>query len=230
MPRRPTAADWSDLLDLGAELAAAEKSERAISRRRRAAASAAGTIAIFASVALFATCFIANTRSAGVLLAATHRAVAPGLSFHDARRLLILAATLTIVTLATWLMLAVLRPGRKANRPQRAHRSQRPRAASRVQRHRIAIVLAAGVTPVLLGGILPFAAQSLPIGFDIDGNSGVGANLLDYVIGLAVPATFLSVLYFRWVSRLSGAAADVSGGARADTGARAPTAWEPNRV
>jgi hypothetical protein len=75
-----------------------------------------------------------------------------------------------------------------------------------VQRHRTAIVLAAGVAPVLLGGAYPFIARLLPIGLQIDASSGVGTNLLDIVIGFAVPATVLSVLYFRWVARLAGAA------------------------
>ena len=76
---------------------------------------------------------------------------------------------------------------------------------SQAQRHRTAIVLAAGVAPVLLGGAYPFIAHLLPMGLQVDASSEVGANLLDVVIGFAVPATILSVLYFRWVARLAGA-------------------------
>jgi hypothetical protein len=62
---------------------------------------------------------------------------------------------------------------------------------------------------VLIGGGLPLIAHLLPIGLRIDASSAVGDNLLDLVIGLAVPATLLSVLAFRWVARL--AAAETAG-------------------
>jgi hypothetical protein len=79
------------------------------------------------------------------------------------------------------------------------------RRAVRAHRHRVAVVLGAGVAPVLIGGALPVIAHFLPIGIRIDASSAVGSNLLDVIIGLAVPATLLSVLFFRWVARLASA-------------------------
>ena len=45
----------------------------------------------------------------------------------------------------------------------------------------------------------------MPIGLRIDASGAVGDSLLDVVIGFAVPATLLGVLFFRWVARLAGA-------------------------
>lgn len=204
--RHAAASGWGDLRALRVELASTTERERAGDRRRRAAASAGGTILILAAFALLATSILATTRSGERLLASAHLAVAPGMSSEAASRLLIVATALVTVTVSTWLMLAVLKPARRGARKH----ARRPRPASRVQRHRGAIVLAAGVTPVLLGGGLPFAAKFLPLGVQIDTNSAVGSNVLDLVIGIAVPAVVLSVLYFRWVARLAALPAEAS--------------------
>jgi uncharacterized membrane protein len=227
--RQAAATGWRQLHALRAGLVATAEHERAIDRRRRAAASAGGTITILAALSLLVASLLATTSSGNHLLASLHHAAAPGLSFEHARRLLIVATALTIVTASTWLMLVVVKPAGERQRQPRS-RSPRPRPASRVQRHRVTIVLAAGVTPVLLGGGIPFAAKFLPIGLHIDTNSAVGSSLLDIVIGFAVPATILSVLFFRWMGRLAGMATDASESPPAATPARAPLASDPTHV
>jgi hypothetical protein len=190
---------------LRAALASAAEHEHAIARRRRAMAAAGGTLVILIALALLAIALISETRSGSGLLTSAHRAVAPGLAFEHARPLLIVAAALITATVSTGVMLAVLEPRRRAPSRPFGLPTPKPRPVSRVQRHRTAIVLAAGVAPVLLGGAYPFIAHLLPMGLQVDASSEVGANLLDVVIGFAVPATILSVLYFRWVARLAGA-------------------------
>ena len=168
-------------------------------------ASAGGTLVILMAAALLATVLIAETRSGSKLLASAHHAATPGLAFEHARALLIVATALITATVCTGVMLAVLRPSRRAPRRPYGLPTPKPRPVSRLQRHRTAIVLAAGVAPVLLGGAYPFIAHVLPIALQIDASSEVGTNLLDVVIGFAVPATILGVLYFRWVARLASA-------------------------
>jgi hypothetical protein len=202
---RAGTASWGHLYGLRAALAAAAEHEHAIARRRRAMASAGGTLVILTAVALLATALIAETASGSSALTSAHHAAAPGLAFEQARPLLIVATSLIIATASTGVMLAVLKPRRKAPRRPYGLPTPKPRPVSRVQRHRTAIVLAAGVAPVLFGGAYPFIAHLLPIGLQIDASSEVGTNLLDVVIGFAVPATVLSVLYFRWVARLASA-------------------------
>jgi hypothetical protein len=190
---------------LRAALAAAAERDHATARRRRAMASAGGTLVILLAVALLATALIAETSSASRLLTSAHHAAAPGLAFEHARPLLIVAMALITATLSSGVMLAVLEPRRRAPRRPYGLPRPKPRPVSPVQRHRTAIVLAAGVAPVLLGGAYPFIAHVLPVGLQIDASSEVGSNLLDVVIGFGVPATILSVLYFRWVARLASA-------------------------
>lgn len=202
---RAGTASWGHLYALRAALTAAAEHEHGIARRRRALASAGGTLVILLAVALLATALIAETRSGGRLLTSAHHAAAPGLAFDHARPLLIVAAALIAASVSTGVMLAVLQPRRRAPRRPYGLPTPKPRPVSRVQRHRTAIVFAAGVAPVLLGGAYPFIARLLPVGLQIDASSEVGANLLDVVIGFAVPATILSVLYFRWVARLASA-------------------------
>jgi hypothetical protein len=202
---RAGTASWGHLYALRAALAAAAEHEHAIARRKRAMASAGGTLVILTAVALLATALTAETESGSRLLTSAHNAAAPGLAFGHARPLLIVATSLIIATVSTGVMLAVLKPSRRAPRRPYGLRTPKPRPVSRVQRHRTAIILAAGVAPVLLAGAHPFIAQLLPIGHQIDASSEVGTNLLDVVIGFAVPATVLSVLYFRWVARLASA-------------------------
>ena len=198
-------ASWGHLYALRAALAAAAEHEHAIALRRRAMASAGGTLVILMAVALLAIALIAETRPGTRLLTSAHHAATPGLAFEHARPLLIVATALITATVSTGVVLAVLEPRRTAPRRPYGLPTPKPRPVSRVQRHRTAIVLAAGVAPVLLGGAYPFIAHVLPIGLRIDASSEVGTNLLDVVIGFAVPATILSVLYFRWVARLASA-------------------------
>jgi hypothetical protein len=197
------AAGWAHLYALRVALAAAGEHEHVIARRRRAMASAGGAIVILSAFALLATSLISETPPGNSLLASVHNAAAPGLAFEHARPLLIVATALITAAVSTCLMLAVVKPSRKATRRPYGLPTPKPRLRSRVQRHRVAIVLVAGVAPVLLGGGLPFIAHLLPVGLQIDANSAVGTNLLDLVLGLAAPATVLSVLYFRWVARLA---------------------------
>jgi hypothetical protein len=198
-----TASDDSARLPVAA---AGPRRMRAVGRRSHAAASAGGTVAILAGCSLFATSLLASTRPGSHMFASERHAVAPQLGFEKAHPLLMVVTALAMVTLSTWLMLLVAAPREGRRRARQRLELARPR--SRVQRHRSAIVLAGGVTPVLLGGGLPFAAKFLPLGFQIDVNSAVGSNWLDLVLGLAVPATLLAVLYFRWVARLAGVADD----------------------
>ena len=144
------------------------------------------------------------------MIAAAQNAAAPGLSLEETRRFLIVASTLALLTATIWLVLALLKPTRAAGQAGRVCRSGTPASSSWAQRHRGTIVLVAGLAPVLLAGILPLAATLLPIGLHVDASSAVGTTLLDWVIGLAVPAVLLSVLYFRWVARLSRVATDAS--------------------
>jgi hypothetical protein len=196
-------ASWGHLFALRAAAAAAAERELAIARRRRATVSAGGTLIILSSLALLGTSLIAETESGTGLLVKVHQAAVPGLAFDHARPLLIIATALGIATVSTSVMLAVLAPRRKAARRLHGLPAPRPRAV-RAHRHRIAVVLGAGVAPVLIGGALPLIVDLLPIGRRIDASSAVGNSLLDIVIGLAVPATLLSVLFFRWVGRLAG--------------------------
>jgi hypothetical protein len=202
---RTGSAGWGYLYALRVALALAAEREHAMARRRGAMASAGGALVILSALSLIATSLLAETASGNRLLASAHHALAPGLAFAHARPVLIVATALSIATVSTCVMLAVLKPSRKAMRRPYGLPTPRPRLVSRVQRHRAAIVLVAGVAPVLLGGGLPFLAHLVPIGLEIDANSAVGSNLLDLVIGFVVPATVLSVLYFRWVARLAGA-------------------------
>jgi hypothetical protein len=197
-------ASWGHLYALRAARTAEAEHEFVLARRRRATAAAGGTLIILSSVALLATSLIAETESGTSLLVRVHDAAVPGLAFEHARPLLIVATALGIATVSTSVMLAVLTPTRKAARRLHGLPAPKPRAV-RAQRHRVAVVLGAGVAPVLIGGALPFIADLLPIGIRIDASSAVGSNLLDVIIGLAVPATLLSVLFFRWVARLASA-------------------------
>jgi hypothetical protein len=197
-------ASWGHFYALRATRAAEAEHEFASARRRRATASAGGTLVILSSVALLATSLIAETESGNSLLVSVHDAAVPGLAFEHARPLLIVATALSIATVSTSVMLAVLTPSRKVARRLHGLPAPNPRPV-RAQRHRVAVVLGAGVAPVLIGGALPFLGHLLPIGIRIDASSAVGSNLLDVVIGLAVPATLLSVLFFRWVARLASA-------------------------
>jgi hypothetical protein len=183
--------------------AAAAEHELVLARRRRATASAGGTLIILSSLALLSTSLLAETESGTGLLVRIHHAAVPGLTFEHARPLLIVALALGIATLATSAMLALLTPRRTATRRLYGLPAPKPRAV-RAHRHRIAVVLVAGVAPVLIGGALPLIVDLLPIERRIDASSAVGNSVLDIVIGLAVPATLLSVLFFRWVSRLAG--------------------------
>jgi hypothetical protein len=187
-----------------AALATAAERELAGERRRRALASAGGTLVIVTAVALLATSLVAQTGPGNGVLVAAHDAAVPGLAFEHARPLLILATALVIATVSASVVLAVLKPRRRAERRLFNLPAPAPRPV-RAHRLRVALVLAAGVAPVLLGGGLPLIAHLLPIGLRIDASSSAGDNLLDLVIGLAVPATLLSVLFFRWFAGLAGA-------------------------
>jgi hypothetical protein len=172
--------------------------------------SAGASVAVLAAVVLYGTTLVANSVPAGRIIAATQNAAAPGLSLDDTRRLLIVGSTLALLTGTIWLVVAFLRPTRAAGQGERVRRSRTPASISWAQRHRGTIVLVAGLAPVLLAGILPLAATLLPLGLNVDASSAVGTTLLDWVIGLAVPAVLLSVLYFRWVASLSRVATDAT--------------------
>jgi hypothetical protein len=182
--------------------------------------SAGASVAILAAVALYGTTLVANSVSASRMIALVQDAAAPGLSLDETRRLLIIGSTLALLTGVIWLVLAILKPTRGASDGQGVRRPRRLTPSSWVQRHRGSIVLAAGVAPVLLAGLLPLAATLLPLGLHVDASSAVGTTLLDWVIGLAVPGVLLSVLYFRWVARLSRVATDATD--RADAAPYSP--------
>jgi hypothetical protein len=195
-------ASWGHFYALRAARAVVAERELASARRRRATASAGGTLIILSSVALLATSLVAETESGNGALVTIHDAAVPGLAFEHARPLLIVATALCIATISASALLAVLAPSRRGRRRLHGLPAPKPRAV-RAQRHRTLVVLGAGVAPVLIGGAFPFIADLLPIGLRIDASSAVGDNLLDIVIGFAVPATLLSVLFFRWVARLA---------------------------
>ena len=197
-------ASWGHLYAVRAALADAAGRELASARRRRATASAGGTIVILSAVALLATSLVAETEPGSGVLVTVQRAALPGLAFEHARPLLIVAMALALATASTAVMLAVLTPRRKSARRPYGLPGPKPRPV-RAQRHRAAVVLIAGVAPVLIGGGLPLIAHLVPIGVRIDASGAVGDSLLDVVIGFAVPATLLGVLFFRWVARLAGA-------------------------
>jgi hypothetical protein len=159
---------------------------------------------ILSAVALIATSLVAETEPGAGVLATVHRAALPGLAFYHARPLLIIATALALATASTAVMLAILTPRGKAARRPHGLPVPKPRPV-RAQRQRVAVVLLAGVAPVLIGGGLPLIAHVLPMGLRIDASGAVGDSLLDVVIGFAVPATLLGVLFFRWVARLAGA-------------------------
>jgi hypothetical protein len=203
-------ASWGHLYALRAALSEAAGCELERARRRRATASAGGTIVILSAMALLATSLVAATERGSGLLATVHRAALPGLAFDHARPLLIVATALALATASTAAMLPVLTPRRKAARRPYGLPVPKP-GPVRAQRQRALVVVLAGVAPVLIGGGLPFIARLLPIGLRIDASSGVGDSLLDVVVGFAVPATLLGVLCFRWVARLAGAETGESG-------------------
>jgi hypothetical protein len=201
---QPGATSWGHLYALRAALTAAAEHQLALDRRRRATASAGGTLVVVTAVALLATSLVAETESGNGALVTVHEAAVPGLAFEHARPLLVLTTALAVATVSTWVMLAVVTPSRRRTRRLYNLPAPTPRPV-RAHRRRVAVVLAAGVAPVLIGGGLPFIAHLLPLGLRIDASSSVGDNLLDVVIGFAVPATLLSVLCFRWVARLAAA-------------------------
>ena len=172
--------------------------------------TAGASVAILAAVVLYGTTLVANSARAGRMIAAAQNAAAPGLSLDETRRFLIVASTLVLLTATIGLVLALLKPTRAAGQAERVRRCGTPASSSWAQRHRGTIVLVAGLAPVLLAGILPLAATLLPLGLHVDASSAVGTTLLDWVIGLAVPAVLLSVLYFRWVAGLSRVATDAT--------------------
>lgn len=172
--------------------------------------SAGAAVAMLAAVALYGSSLVADSVPAGRLIAATQDAAAPGLTLGETRHVLIFGSALALLTVSMWLVLALVRPMRAAGTSRRFRYAGAPATSSWGQRHRGTIVLVAGLAPVLLAGVLPLAATLLPLGLHVDASSAVGTTLLDWVIGLAVPAVLVSVLYFRWLARLSRIATDAA--------------------